>query len=166
MRQLDWSKYPDFSPEEFPEDPNAYASEYLLATLQSARSALKVPIYPSPAPGALARFDRTTSMHFCDPDKYEYSKAVDFFVAGNPVDAFYKLVMSRTFYRIGVYFDTRYRGQNWVMFHGDNGYSNLTRLWFRDKGKYYYPRYTPGKGGDYLLFLNLLQSRVYDNNKK
>lgn len=158
-------RYPNFTISEFSEDPERFADRRILISLQYARHTLGVEIYPSPSPGALARFDDASkgSQHYCNPEKGIYANAIDFFVAGNPVSAFFGLTASYAFRRIGVYFDTTFAGQPWVMFHGDNNYVSDTRLWYRDKGKYAYPKYgTEGYAG----FLALLQSRVTDFNQK
>lgn len=169
MQKLNWNAYPNFSVNEFSEDPDKYASPRILDALQCARTELGVSIYPSPAPGALARFDDRSyrSMHYCNLYKGIQAKAVDFFVEGNPVDVFHKLVMSHAFRRIGVYFDTHFAGKSWVMFHGDLDYTNPTKLWYRDTaGHYHFPVWENGRGGDWLTFLTCLEQQVYVFNKK
>lgn len=161
-RTLDWSRWPNFGPVEFPEDPNQYADGTVIEGLQIIRNATGFPVYPSPAKGALARCDTNSigSAHYSNPAIDVYSRAVDFFCEGNPVDIFHKILMSGAFWRIGVYFDTVYCGKPWVMFHGDDKTESKTRLWFRDEaGNYHYPQNYPTYA-DCALFLELLGKRV------
>ena len=120
-----------FTPNEFPEDIK-YADKSLLYSLDDLRGFIGVPIYPSPVPGALARFGNTTSMHKIP------SKAIDVFIQGDTAETYTKILQSGLFNGVGVYFDTYYRNKSWVMFHLDKRDKKL--IWYRDKYVYHYPQ--------------------------
>jgi len=124
-----------FHPAEFSEDIE-HADPKLLKKLDKLRDFLAVKIFPSPAPGALARFDLKShrSQHFAS--KTRKSKAVDIFTAGDPFSTYLKILHSQLFRRIGVYFDTKLRGCKEIMFHLDLKPQDL--MWFRSEGKYMY----------------------------
>jgi len=127
----------NFTEKEFPEDLK-YAHPKLLKNIDSLRDFMQVPIYPSPVPGALARFDigADTSQHYAVK---RLSTALDFFCNADPFEAWTKIIQSGLFPRVGIYFDTFYKNRKWVMFHGD--LKNKGLLWFRHKKKYYYSTY-------------------------
>ena len=123
-----------FKPSEFPESLSL-ADPVLLEKFVSLREFLNKPIYPSPAPGALARTDdgASESEHYAVG---RLSEAIDFFCDMDPFEAYIKILQSGLFPRMGVYFDTWFKHQKHVMFHVDLKPKPL--LWFRDKGKYSY----------------------------
>jgi hypothetical protein len=166
-KAINWNVVPNFSPNEFSEDQNIYANADLIYSLQATRNDLNVPIYPSPAPGALARTTprAATSMHYADPAKGILSRAVDFFVEGNPVRAFFTLLGGAHFVRIGIYFDKHFDGQQWVMFHADRS-SQVNKqgmIWYTtETGEYRYPARTGyGEFTEYLY-----RYRREDYNKR
>ena len=141
-----------FKPSEFPESIE-HADPELLGRLDLLRGYAGFPIYPSPIPGALARFDigKQTSQHYAVDRK---STAVDIFCGADPFEAFVKICRSGIFPRIGIYFDTWFRHRKWVMFHIDLLDEDL--LWFRNGGQYTYS--THHRFYHYLfkfLFLNM-----------
>jgi len=124
-----------FKNSEFPEDPDKYAADSLLFNLDRLRAYMGVPVYPSPAKGALARFDEKSkdSQHYAVG---RLSTACDIFIDCNPFEAYIKILKSRLFKRIGIYFDTHYKSKPWVMFHVDLKDQDL--MWIRNNGKYIY----------------------------
>lgn len=123
-----------FRKEEFSEDPTIYADVNLIKRLDLLRGFLNTPIFPSPAPGALARFDgRGSSRHYA---KYRLSDAIDIFVKEDPFKTFSSILFSGYFYRVGVYFDTTFQGKPLPMFHLDLKPEKL--LWMRVDGNYTY----------------------------
>lgn len=124
----------NFSIDEFSEDPIKYADEDLINNLDKLRDFIGKPIYPSPVKGALARFDGSKkSQHYAINRK---STAIDIFVDCSPFEAFIKILQSKLFNRVGIYFDTYYNNKNHVMFHVDLKDQNL--IWLRDNYKYSY----------------------------
>jgi len=79
-----------FQPQEFPEDLK-FADPELLLRMDELRGFIKIPIHPSPVPGALARFDAgaSDSEHYAVNRK---SRAVDFFCEADPFEAFTKIL--------------------------------------------------------------------------
>jgi hypothetical protein len=124
----------NFKPSEFSE-PIKHASPELLDKLDQLRDFINRPIYPSPLPGALARFDdgQKTSQHYAVGRK---STATDVFIDCEPFEALIKICRSNLFPRIGIYFDTFFRHRKWVMFHFDLFEKDL--MWFRNDGGYTY----------------------------
>jgi hypothetical protein len=122
-----------FKKDEFPEDIK-YANPELLTKLDMLREFINKPIYPSPAPGALARFSgSTTSRHYA---VNRLSDACDIFIDCNTFDAFLLILQSKLFNRVGVYFDTYFHNKPHTMFHVDLKDQQL--IWYRDAGKYFY----------------------------
>ena len=123
-----------FKPSEFSEDIK-HADPELLNDMDKLRAFARVKIYPSPVPGALARFDIGTSdsRHYAVNRK---SDALDFFTSGDPFEVFTKIIQSGLFKRVGVYFDTYFKGRKEVMFHVDEKDQHL--LWSRVDKKYLY----------------------------
>ena len=106
-----------FTQKEFPE-PLEHADPILIKNLDKLRDKMRSEIYPSPVPGALARFDFGAS----DSEHYavnRLSTAIDFFCNADPFEAWVKIIKSKLFTRVGVYFDTFYKNRKWVMFHCD-----------------------------------------------
>lgn len=125
----------NFKEKEFPSGEFNFAHPILLEKLDDLRDFIGYPIYPSPVKNALARFDgRKSSQHYVGDGKL--SKAIDVFVNCNSFEVFIKILLSRHFKRIGVYFDTFYKNKKWVMFHLDLKDQNL--VWYRDKYGYVY----------------------------
>ena len=116
---IDWSKVYKLKASEFPEDPDLHADPSLIYALGGLRSSLKDELLlPSPARGALARFDGSkTSQHYAVG---RFSTACDIFCTGVPNDA-YKLILANPFFKgIGIYLDTKGPdGLPWIMFHVD-----------------------------------------------
>jgi len=129
-----------FSPSEFSEDIS-HASPALLESLDELRGLYGDKIYPSPVPGALARFE------VADQDSQHYageghkSKAVDWFPGGSVQKAWLMAVSCGKFGGIGVYFDTHYEGRKWPMLHTDLRDRTPALLWYRMNGRYYYFQY-------------------------
>lgn len=124
----------NFSPKEFSENIK-FARSDLLQNLDLLRDFLGFAVYPSPVQGALARFDIKSkdSQHYAE---YKLSTAIDVFINCDPFKAYCKILQSKLFRRIGVYFDTRYKNKPWVMFHIDLKDQELS--WYRDKDGYCY----------------------------
>lgn len=138
---IDWSKIPNFKRSEFREDPNKYAKPQLVYKLQDLRNYLGNRIHPSPVEGSLARFSGSEdSRHYAVGRK---SDAIDIFVEGYPLHNWVLLLESRLFTGLGLYLDTEYNDNDWVMFHGDlrvpDNYEVF--IWVRYAGEYYYPQY-------------------------
>ncbi len=127
-------KINNFTKDEFSEDIK-YAHTDLLQNLDLLRDFVGCAIFPSPVQGALARFDQKSkdSQHYA---KNRLSTAIDVFVNTDPFEAYCKILYSKLFRRVGVYFDTKYRNKPWVMFHLDLKDQDL--LWYRDEFGYCY----------------------------
>lgn len=130
---VDWSRAASFSAAEFPEPPDEHAQPALIYRLQTLRDQLGAPLYPSPARGALARFDGpTTSRHYAVGRRCD---AVDVFPAtGFLARAWLHAVA--LFGGVGLYVDTQFRGQPWPMLHVD--LRPAPTWWLRDAGVYHY----------------------------
>ena len=148
----DWSLVEHFSKEgdAWSEDPDLYASESLVRSVDRYRGLLGSPVSPSPSTGALARFDddkgvSKTSEHYVGGTRdgkkeiVRRSNALDIFCTTNIRSAYMTALTSRLFGGIGVYFDTYYKSRPWCMLHIDLRNVNNTVVWYRQKGKYYYP---------------------------
>jgi hypothetical protein len=124
----------NFKATEFPE-PLEYADPVLLTNLDDFRDFARFPVYPSPVPGGLARFDlgHDDSQHYAVG---RLSTAVDFFCYADPFEAWAKLIKCKLFNRVGIYFDTFYKHRKWIMFHADTKDHPL--MWYRVDKKYYY----------------------------
>lgn len=127
---IDWSKVLDFHPHEFRPNELHRLDPEVVYRLQRLRHIIGRRIYPSPAEGAIARFDDGAkySQHYAVG---RMSTAIDVFCEGDPLDNFIAAVGSRLFNGIGIYPYTVFRNRNWVMLHLD------TRLggpvyWARD----------------------------------
>lgn len=159
---INWKLVPDFSVKEFSEDPDKYADPEVIYNLQRARLLLNVKIFPSPVSGALARINTgsKTSQHYTDSQGTIKSKAIDFFCEGNCAVNTMLLLNSRIFKRFGVYFDTKYDGKKWVMFHGDNKIKSDPLFWYRDGcGVYHYPTISRKPGELIKIFHCLIYRR-------
>ena len=126
---------PNFKFTEFSEDPDEHAHPYLLEAIQRYRTLLGKPFHPSPAPGALARFelDDIYSEHYA---LGQMSKALDVFPDCDIFKAFMIAIRSGLFNGAGVYFDTHYKGAYKPMLHLDLRFDKL--MWFRSGGVYTY----------------------------
>jgi hypothetical protein len=131
-----------FIPSEFSEDPEKYADPELIYALDSFAIALGSPVHPSPAPGALARFDGSvTSRHYAINRRSDGS---DVFCSCPIFKAWSTALQAGEFNGIGVYFDTHYRGDSWPMLHLDMRPPGKRIVWFRDEeGRYHYPKTDP-----------------------
>ncbi len=123
-------KIKNYTLSEFSENPIKYAHSQLILNLDGLRDFIECVIFPSPVPGALARFDSEAkdSQHYA---KFRLSTAIDIFIDCDPFRAWNKILYSKLFNRAGIYFDTYYKNKKWVMFHVDLKDQDL--LWFRDK---------------------------------
>lgn len=150
-----------FDIKEFSENPELYAHSDLLTSLVAFRKLLAAQIYPSPVPGALARFDNEHgSLHnVYNAKNVGVSKAIDVFCNTSIFRAWTIALESKCFNGIGAYFDTKYKDEEWPMLHLDKRDNPL--IWFRDEGKYYYHFST--KDFYYKLLNRFL---VYDNKTK
>jgi len=124
----------NFKPEEFSEDIK-HADPKLLINLDNLRDIIGAEVYPSPAKGALARFDfgSESSQHYAVD---RLSTAIDFFCNSDPFEAWVKIIKSNLFTRVGIYFDTYFNNRKWVMFHVDLKDQSL--MWTRNDKKYCY----------------------------
>lgn len=168
---INWEIAYNFKKEEFPEDPDKYADSVVIYALQQIRTFLGTYIYPSPAKGALARFDFEDrhSQHYCNLDQGIHSKAVDWFTEGDPKTTFLTLISLRYNFRpgaFGIYLDTQYHGKCWPMFHIDIRTIkdlSLPTMWYREKGKYYYIQHKV----DFNILLNALdEARDIHNSRR
>lgn len=138
---INWSKIPNFKPEHFPENPDLYSDPKIMYALQSIRSKSRQLIFPSPAPGALARFDgNEATQHYVGNalNPTRKSTAIDFFMEGIPIQNLCTVMTITEIKGIGVYLDTfGPDGKLWVMFHIDvreNGFTDdLALLWICEK---------------------------------
>jgi hypothetical protein len=132
---------------EFPEDPIKYGDPELLRSLQHFRDLFGDYIYISPSSGALARFSDDGSQHFATTDGSTKSKAVDCFPVVRPLTLFTLALSCQLWGGIGFYFDTKFKGQNWMMMHldirplGHHHSQDTVLIWYREDGKYRYPQY-------------------------
>ena len=136
---IDWRQIKYFHPsiDFFPENPDIHADEKLIKNLDKFRSILGRSISPSPVPGALARFDgSSTSRHYAVGRK---SDAIDIFCNADASMTFIKAISCGLWGGVGVYLDTQYNGKQHVMFHLDcRPVKDLPLIWFRENGKYTY----------------------------
>lgn len=131
----------NFSEDEFPNCELEYAEPNLLYRLQRQRDVFGAGIYPSKAPGALARFKPKgmTSKHYAekpaDIPGWEYtlkkSTAIDFFTELPPFEAYCKIISSELWDGVGIYFDTERDGKPDVLYHTDYGRDDKA-FWFRN----------------------------------
>lgn len=142
---VNWSLVNHFSPSEFPDDPDQNLEQEVVLALDAYRKRLGKRIFPSKAPGAVARFDGSkTSQHYAVGRR---SSAIDFFCEGVPISNLFTLVEMKVFTRIGVYLDTNGNdGLPWVMFHADlkPPTPGMSTMWITEKvggkNKYRYPQ--------------------------
>jgi len=150
--KINWSNINHFTPEEFSEDPDRFADPKLIIKLNIFRGLLGIPVYPSPVPGALARFDG-------DPESRHYavgrqSDAVDVFCNCGIFRAWTAALHSGLWGGIGVYFDTKFRGGEWPMLHLDCRSKHV--LWYREEHRYFIPANT----GSWAFLGQLLARKV------
>jgi hypothetical protein len=109
--------------------------------------------------GALARFGEKdkTSKHFAVG---RLSTALDWFTEASPFKAWCSIISSGDWQGMGIYFDTFYKGLNWVMFHTDYERMAAPVYWFR-YGTRSGPVYVDSKNDpqfwdklDYFFYLN------------
>jgi len=130
---------PNFSKKEFSEDPDEHAHPTLLKNLQGFRIILGSSIYPSKAPGALARFGDKDSYS----DHYamnKYSQGIDVFCNCSIFKAWNMALNCNLWDSVGVYFDTKLNGEFWPMLH--LGIRDMPAMWMRLNKKYYSPHKT------------------------
>jgi len=135
----------NFDSDEFLVGELQFVGIEIIQAVDKFRDLSGVPIYPSIAPGALARIDNNvTNQHHARSDGSVLSKAMDWFPGrGESITRLLMLALgSGLFGGIGVYFDTNgfvHSSKN--MFHTDvrpkeNG---IPILWYRVGGSYFYP---------------------------
>ena len=150
---MTWKKYNSitrFSPGEFHENPEEHADIFFMRQLDAFAVALESSVFPSPAPGSLARFDGSrTSRHYAVGRQ---SDACDIF-CNCPITKAWTTAL-QFFTGVGVYFDTRFRGGPWPMLHVDMRPRAL--VWYRDDGVYQYP----GEDDFYQELFDLLDKPV------
>ncbi len=128
------TKIKNFTKPEFPKGELKLAHPQLIITLDLLRDFIGWAIHPSPVKGALARLDGSkTSQHYA---VYRLSTGIDVFIDTDPFEALIKILHSKLFNRVGIYFDTRYDSKHHVMFHLDLKDQSL--LWYRDEYGYVY----------------------------
>lgn len=153
---IDWKTVYKLSAREFSEDPNEHAEPKLIYSLGFLRKLTNEKMFPSPAPGALARMEgRNSSQHFAVGRK---STASDVFCEGIPIANVFSILSSKWFNGVGIYIDTiGPDGLPWIMFHLDLrpiGFDTETPLiWITEKEydfkkgktvtKYRYPQSDP-----------------------
>lgn len=135
----------NFKTTEFSESP-IHAKKSLIYAMDNTRDQIQNRIFPSPVPGALARFskDDKDSQHFAGDANP--SCALDWFSEGVPMRNFLAILGSGMFTAIGIYFDVNGPdGLPWIMFHTDQRKWHLRfpLIWFYKefdgKGVYVYP---------------------------
>ncbi|MEE9573497.1 MAG: hypothetical protein V3W20_10645 [Candidatus Neomarinimicrobiota bacterium] len=152
--EIDWSKLPNFTFDEFSIDPNGLVSPELLYSIQYTRIDINEKIRNSPDVKSLVRFSGSKkSQHYVGPgpDKIKrLSTGIDVFCEGHPYDNYQKILASRKYNGIGIYLDTVWNGP-WIMFHLDQRpqvFSNgFPLIWIVEKikidnelvNKYRYP---------------------------
>jgi hypothetical protein len=138
---IDWDRIQYFAKDNFPEDPDKHADPDLLYKLDAFRTNWGYRIYPSPAPGALARINDPDSQHYSD-GKGRLSRAVDVFPDCPGGVAFLAALASNLWEGIGLYLDTHFRNQPWDMLHLDlrSRPDQLALYWIRRQGEYIYPQ--------------------------
>jgi len=140
MGKIDWSIVQNFNPrtDAFSEDPDKHADPNLIYEIDNYRSMLGKPVYVSPVPGALARFEGSTqSQHYAVGRK---STAIDGIPTGDIKHAWLLAVSSGIFGGVGLYPHTRFKNKPWPMLHLDIRRSTTTTIWVREKdGGYTYP---------------------------
>ena len=137
---MNWGMVKYFNPkiDSFPEDPDLYADDELIYSLDLFRGIIGYPINISPVSGALARFTGSDkSQHYAVGRK---STAIDVFCDCDASIAFINAISCGIWGGVGVYFDTMYRGIPHVMFHLDKRPVIDSRpvIWYRSHGKYFY----------------------------
>jgi hypothetical protein len=165
---INWKQIKNFSPIEFSEDPDKHADPDTIFCLQKIRETHGEPIYPSPAKGALARFDISAekSQHYAVNRK---STAIDIFPEGYPIKFLTLLFSVPGINGIGLYRDTfGPDGTKWPMFHIDTRPTGLNMFepvfWIaikdmNGKTKYNYPFKDPS-------VLRLLTENIFYIEKK
>lgn len=136
---IQWSNILHFRPTEFPPGELSLTLAKTIFVLDHFRNLLGSQIYPSTAPGALARTDGSpTSMHRADPDRCMYSIAIDVFPE-EPIRAWMAAQTVEEIGGIGLYTDTWRNGAPSIMLHLDlrAREGGLPTLWWRD-GAYTY----------------------------
>ena len=128
-----------FTMGEFPEDPEKHADIFFMRQLDAFAIALGSAVFPSPEPGALARFTGSSkSRHYAIGRQ---SDACDIF-CNCPISKAWTTAL-QFFTGVGVYFDTHFRGGPWPMLHVDM--RPRTLVWYRDVDYHY-----PGEDDFYL----------------
>jgi len=147
---IPWEDIDHLSPtgDVWSEDPDRYANPQIILAVDYFRHILGAPVFPSPVPGALARFDGSeTSRHWVGDaeEPSRQSDALDIFCGIDIRTAYLTALTMRDFGAIGVYFDTHYRHQPHCLLHLDlrhleaSNPNQPTVIWYREDGEYHYP---------------------------
>lgn len=125
---LDWGKVKYFQPKEFPLGELDFLNRYVIEELDKVREALGTPLIPSPAPGAVVRFDAVdelgwpTSWH-ASCEKRKLGQAIDVFVPQaenlHLAEVIAKIFGATRFRGVGFYFDAHLGGKPTFMMHLD-----------------------------------------------
>ena len=140
---IDWSSILYFNPavDQFSEDPDKYADPNLIKSLDLFRKILGYPIFPSPAPGAIARLDDSVSLSQHYVGNGRLSTAIDIFTSAPIQVAWIHAISCGLWGGIGLYSDTVFRGKSWPMLHLDirpiSSHKRIPAMWFRDKEGYH-----------------------------
>jgi len=120
---IDWHQVRKFKSADFSESPDTYAEPRLIYSLDAVREFHGHRVYPSPVPGALARFDGSMASQHYVGNKQKPTRlatAVDIFPEGIPMAFFTCALGINAFKGVGIYLDTTgIDGTAWVMFHLD-----------------------------------------------
>ena len=155
---INWNDIKHFKPTEFSENPDDFADERYIYVLEDFRNYLDERIFPSPVAGALARFEDEDKMsrHYAVGKK---SIAGDNFIEGSPFFVFAQALAFRRWNGIGIYLDTKFRDQRWVMFHFDlrrTGFGPYPLIWMRtSRDDYIYPQLNDKDREKFARCLNL-----------
>ncbi|MDP2505397.1 hypothetical protein [Oceanobacter sp. 3_MG-2023] len=134
---IDFGSLNYFDTHEFPAGVSEFCDPYFFAQLDEFRSALGVPVTPSPLAGGWWRHDGSeTSRHFVGPadDPIRLSDAGDVVVDCSPMYAMTTAIQCG-FTGIGIYYDTQMGGKTRLMLHLDCRPGDLV-IWERRGGVY------------------------------
>ncbi len=139
--EIDWNTIRHFRPEEWPTGSDgrlvlAHMRAALIERLDGWRAHILGPVVPSPDPEGHVRASGRSRHSLVGPDGPRLSDATDVFVPRGWWGAWVQ-AQRAGFGGIGLYFDTRLRGEPAVMMHLDLRPMRL--LWARVDGVYVYP---------------------------
>ena len=149
---LDWSKIPNFSKEEFPDNVLYYMDERIIYALSDIRQKSGCPILPSPVTRAHVRHDNSGSRH-STLNKTRLSDATDFFCAWE--DAMEILLAIRNHPDIrgyGIYDSMMISGApgEKAMFHIDTRPRGIVCWWGKGRDPVNYVYMSPEELKEYL----------------